>query len=370
MENIQITIASIPRPFRGEFERIQMNSIKSWKKIAERIILFEEPGNGKEIEGVSWKKIQCKNNIPLFSDALMQLREVETDFSLYSNSDIILLPDIAVFFEILLWAKSEFKDFLAIGKRIEVDFREDFTDCDYLKNLAIEKGVDGGIYAIDYFLFPSSLKFALPDLYVGRPGMDTYVIQYCKERKIPILDLSVCLLAIHQNHSYFQEGGIKKKWTSKETDTNMKKLTKVWSLEDVDYVIESPNTVNFKKNKFITGRLETMKKLMDEGKYEEAIEQWEICEVKASAELIELKDFSLIRECYKKLGRKIPGKYYEIIPIILAGKVAGAFHINDEKLCFTGNLDASAKILFEKICQIWDRDKEGGNTCLNNVGGA
>jgi hypothetical protein len=69
-----------------------------------------------------------------------------------------------------------------------------------LSGEARSRGVLHGPSGIDYFLFPRGLALPFPELAVGRPGWDNWLIGAMHARGLPVLDLTSSLLCIHQNH--------------------------------------------------------------------------------------------------------------------------------------------------------------------------
>ena len=42
----------------------------------------------------------------------------------------------------------------------------------------------------------------MPDVYLGLPGSDNWLIWESRRRRIPVVDLTSSIMAIHQNHDY------------------------------------------------------------------------------------------------------------------------------------------------------------------------
>ena len=61
---------------------------------------------------------------------------------------------------------------------------------------------------IDYFIFPKKLWKDMPDIYLGLPGSDNWLIWNARCRHIPVIDISNIVYAIHQNHDYSHLGDI------------------------------------------------------------------------------------------------------------------------------------------------------------------
>ena len=50
----------------------------------------------------------------------------------------------------------------------------------------------------------------MPDIYLGLPGSDNWLIWRARRKRIPIIDISSFIYAIHQNHDYSHLGEKKK----------------------------------------------------------------------------------------------------------------------------------------------------------------
>jgi hypothetical protein len=76
--------------------------------------------------------------------------------------------------------------------------------------------------AIDYFLFPAGTGlWEIPPFAVGRPGWDNWMIYHAISRRLPVIDVTAGVLALHQNHGYqhvpMQRGHA---WEGPEADYN------------------------------------------------------------------------------------------------------------------------------------------------------
>jgi hypothetical protein len=56
---------------------------------------------------------------------------------------------------------------------------------------------------IDYFLFSKGLYYKkVPEFVIGRPGWDSWLLCYPLSIKVPVVDASQDVPAVHQNHDY------------------------------------------------------------------------------------------------------------------------------------------------------------------------
>lgn len=191
---------------------IQRNAIQSWMQIDSKVevILF---GND---EGVS--DVAAQYNIRNYSEisknefgtplvnSVFDLAQnlAKNQILIYINSDIILLGDLITKIEGIY---REFKDkkFLVVGRRIDMDIEDslDFEKDDWGIKLLEDVNRRGNLHGysgIDYFIFPRQFPHNLPPFAVGRVSWDNWLIYQTLSRKIPVIDATEMIWAIHQNH--------------------------------------------------------------------------------------------------------------------------------------------------------------------------
>ena len=111
-----ITIFTIPKEFKGEYDRIQQNAIVSWLTIVPKpeIYLF---GSEYGIDDVARKynihhipEIQrSSSGVPLINDVFEKAQNLSMyDTVCFINADIILPPD---FFDVINIVQKKFKNF-------------------------------------------------------------------------------------------------------------------------------------------------------------------------------------------------------------------------------------------------------------------
>ena len=252
LNKTMLTIFSIPKPFCGHTKIIQTNAIHSWTTLLSEceIILF---GNEEGMDDIATKFgvthiPRIKRNefgTPLISDAFSKAKEIAKYKKLaYVNSDIILMNDFTKAIE-----KIKEPSFLMIGQRWDAEIKEkiNFNEpgwagelCSYIK----AKGKLHGPSGIDYFVFPRELEFELPPFTVGRIGWDNWLIYYIRSLRIPIIDATRAVTAIHQNHDYSHSPwGKKSRVEGPETQRNLKligDLSNMLTLRDADWIL-TPN---------------------------------------------------------------------------------------------------------------------------------
>lgn len=203
-----ITIFTLPKPFVDpHVSIIQRNAILSWKKLPDTDVLVigdEEniENTARELGVAHISKVErIDGGLPLLSDAFAQAREFsKNNILVYANSDIIFLKDLIEAVKFLPKGK-----FLGVGRRTDIDISRkiDFeleNAEENLRSLANEKGQLHSAAGIDYFIFHKNMLADMPPLVVGRIGWDNWMIWNAKKSKVPVIDLTESVLAIHQNH--------------------------------------------------------------------------------------------------------------------------------------------------------------------------
>lgn len=239
-----LTFFTIPKPFEGVIGTAQKNSIKSWLAVhpgSEVIVFGNEKGSAEAASELGFRHVkEIRRNrfgTPLISEAFQVAHNIaKYDHLIFMNTDIILLNN-------LLEAARPIQspNYLMVGRRTDLDFKEeiDFTSPDWkemLANRAMKDGRLHGFSGIDYFLFPKSLAPEMPPFPVGRPGWDSWFIYYIRSRKIPVIDATEVIGAIHQNHP----------WTWSPTDPESLKsaeiaggLANMSTIRDADFILTS-----------------------------------------------------------------------------------------------------------------------------------
>lgn len=227
-----ITIFTVPKFFRGEFNLIQKNAIKSWKYLSAsiEIILFgDEEGVDKaarELEVSHFPNI-AKNEFgtPLINDVFEKAQKIaKYDILSYINCDIILTEDFLKALELL---RNEDK-FLVVGQRWDINLEEeiDFRNPNWGKKLIEKVKQQGKLHpetGIDYFVFKKGLFKKIPNFAIGRTTYDEWFLWYAWKNKAKIIDATKVITAIHQNHQYINiEGKHFNPWRTIEAKRNLK----------------------------------------------------------------------------------------------------------------------------------------------------
>jgi hypothetical protein len=212
-----LTLFAFPKPFAGRIDTIQRNAIKSWQALRPRCDIFlfgNDPGVAEVAKeyGVRHVAEVAHNELgtPLLSDVFKQGTQLSTSpLNCYVNGDIILTED---FLRAVERVRSTFKNFLLVGECIDLNVLEllDFDDPGWqtgLRAAVRQSGTRRGPLAMDYFVFPRNLYGIIPDFALGRARFDNWLVWRARDLKVPVVDATAGMLAVHQNHDYSHVAG-------------------------------------------------------------------------------------------------------------------------------------------------------------------
>jgi hypothetical protein len=233
-----ITFFSTPKPFRGHIGIIQRNAIHSWKLVhpdAEVILFGDEEGAAEAAHDLGARhETEVERNslgTPLLSSLFERAdRLARHDRLCFLNADIFLTDD---FLPASTRLAQMHERSLMVGRRCDLDITEpwDFSSPDggeRLRSMARERGKLRPPQWIDFFVFPRGLlRQQVPPFAVGRPGYDNWLLWKVRSMRVPVVDATQVVLAIHQNHDYsFHPGGQKGLWQDVEAQQNFALLGK------------------------------------------------------------------------------------------------------------------------------------------------
>ncbi|HNX18457.1 MAG TPA: hypothetical protein PKM50_09065 [Methanoregula sp.] len=245
-----LTIFTIPKPFVGHIGIIQRNAIISWLHLVPKceIILFgDDPGIREIAEefGLIHVPDIHKNQYgtPYLDDVFSKAQNIAHNTVLcYTNADIIFFNDLpeAV-------GKIPVNDYLMVGERWDVDITTPVTPSQEnwtqdLFNFVLRHHTLQNFPGMDYFIFPKGLFPGFPPFLVGRRGWDNWLIYHVREKKIPVIDATQVIHAVHQNHSYSHIPEKKgPRWEGPESDCNIRlaqnRTMYLWELADSDWLL-------------------------------------------------------------------------------------------------------------------------------------
>ncbi|HVP81195.1 MAG TPA: hypothetical protein VMV04_25170 [Thermodesulfobacteriota bacterium] len=206
-----LTLFAVPKQFQGPMDVIQRNAIRSWTLLRPRpeIILFgDEEGTAeaaKEFGVGHVAKIERNEyGTPLVNDLFESAQRLARHEVLcYVNADIILMSD---FTEAVRRVVDWVRRFLIIGQRWDTEIKEplDFS-ADWesnLRSLAIGQGKLHSPTGIDFFVFSRGIWNEIPPLALGRTTWDNWLIYRARSGRIPVIDATEVVTAVHQDHDY------------------------------------------------------------------------------------------------------------------------------------------------------------------------
>jgi hypothetical protein len=233
-----ITFFSTPKPFRGHIGIIQRNAIRSWKLAhpdAEVILFGSEEGAAEAARDLGARHETEVDRNSLGTPLLSSLFERADRFARHGrlcflNADILLTDDFLSASTRLaqMHARS-----LMVGRRCDLDITQpwDFSPPDWsarVRALGRERGKLRPPQWIDFFVFPRGLlRGEVPPFAVGRPGYDNWLLWKVRSMRVPVVDATEVVMAIHQNHDYSHHpGGQSGLWKDVEARQNYELLGK------------------------------------------------------------------------------------------------------------------------------------------------
>lgn len=204
-----LTLFAIPKAFRGHVETIQRNAIRSWMLLQpqpEIILLGDDPGTAEIAAEFNLKHvptITCnQHGTPLMNSLFGIAQQVGTgSLFAYVNADIILLQDFVQAIK-----QVPFRRFMLTGQRwnldveTEIDFEPDWAN--QVRQQVLRSGKPEGPQAMDYFVFSRDTYTEIPPFAIGRLCWDNWMLYKALSLKIPLIDASQAVTAVHQNHDY------------------------------------------------------------------------------------------------------------------------------------------------------------------------
>jgi len=134
-----------------------------------------------------------------------------------------------------------------VGQRWDVDMTEpwSFRNRDWekmVRNYVLQHGKLHPPLGSDYFVFPKDAALGdIPALAVGRVGWDNWFIYNTRKLRIPVVDVSKVVTAIHQDHEYGHvRNGTGVAYLGRESDRNQEIIGKkeyIFTLLDATHVM-------------------------------------------------------------------------------------------------------------------------------------
>ena len=227
-----LTIFSTPKPFAGHIDLIQRNAIRSWQRLhsdVEVILVGDDEGTAEVCKELGIQHIKdVRRNIrgTKYLNSVYYHAEERARHKIlcHVNCDIVLMSD---FWRAVQKISEIGNRFLMAGRRWDVDidrplnFERPAWEAE-LRRLVLEANRQRPPQWIDYFVFPKGLySRRLPDFFIGRPGWDNWLLWYPLSMRVPVVDASRAVVAVHQNHDYsYHPDGEKGVWYGDEAQHN------------------------------------------------------------------------------------------------------------------------------------------------------
>jgi len=205
-----LTIFTTSKPFRGHIGVIQTNAIHSWLLLhpeLEVILFGSEEGTAKVASkfGIRYiAEVECSQyGTPLVSSMFGIAQNIaKYQLMCYVNADIIFMGDFLPAVQ-----RIDKYPFLMVGQRWDVELNRllNFDDAQWESQLQAHVAEHGKLHAksgIDYFVFSRGLYNDIPPLAVGRTGWDNWLVYQARFLKVPVIDATKAITAVHQNHDY------------------------------------------------------------------------------------------------------------------------------------------------------------------------
>ena len=275
-----ITLFTTPKDFSGIFDIIQTNALNSWRIISPEIQILVI-GNSKGSKEVAASitaefipEVGCSSDgVPLINK-LFSIAQSQAKYPIiaYVNADILLPPNLLEVISLLQKIRS---NFLAVGSRWDLDVnkainfaRNDDTASfwEHAKNNAQKHRPAG----IDYFIYNKTLWNNIPPLAIGRFGWDNWLLWKARRLGVPLINVTECIFAVHQNHGYNFHNYTNKASLKKSKDVLRNKAIikdNKLTLRDTNWKIKNGKILKNSSNEFRMRNLKTLQKIYPELKY-------------------------------------------------------------------------------------------------------
>ncbi len=204
-----LTLFAIPKAFHGSIGIIQRNAILSWMALTPRpeiILLGDDEGTAEVAQEFNLKYVaevgRNEFGTPLMN-SLFEIAQQLGSGSLYAyvNADIILMDDFMQAVQ-----RVPYQRFMLTGQRWNLDFEESLNlQTDWQQDIRDRIALVGqreGPQAMDYFVFTGNTYTDIPPFAIGRLCWDNWMLYKALSLKIPLIDATEAIMAIHQNHDY------------------------------------------------------------------------------------------------------------------------------------------------------------------------
>jgi hypothetical protein len=206
-----ISFLTSAKSFDGPARQIQLKAIRSWMRLHSDVEVFLY-GSSAGAEQVCHDlrityipEIESSPGGPPYLNAILSHAEIHAkhDLQMYVNCDIIFCSPL-----VELLTTLNMPEFLIVGQRINLssDVAIDIGDNDPASQVislaSCGKVALEGPGAMDYFVFQRGTLGDVGPLIIGRFGYDSALVATCLKKGIPIIDATLSIIALHQDHGY------------------------------------------------------------------------------------------------------------------------------------------------------------------------
>ncbi len=248
----ELTLFTLPKPFRGNIGTIQRNAIQSWTLLRPpcEIVLFgDEEGVAEAASEFGVLHVpgleRNEYGTPLVNDVLEKAQRLAaSDWLCLVNTDIILPGN---FLDVFARVRREMDRFMLVGRRCDLDVTErlEFGPGweEELRRQTAERGRLMPPFASDYFVFPRGLLNDVPPFAIGRLAYDNWFFYKALRENCAVVDATAVILAVHQNHDYGSYGTLRQMRWSPEAIRNIelakqdRKTRYSFSMKDTTHVV-------------------------------------------------------------------------------------------------------------------------------------
>jgi hypothetical protein len=226
-----LTIFSAPKAFNDEhIGRIQHNAVRSWLGLdndVEVLLIGDEQGIQEAAENLGIRSIpvssRSKSGAPLINELFaLANQHAKFDTLCYLNADIILLEDFLPSIQVVA---ERFSTFLIVGNRYDLEIKDELQmQEDWradLRQLVQETGKLHPPMGSDYFIYRKGQFVDMPSFALGRAGWDNWMMYRARYLRIPLVDASAVITAIHQDHDYSHLPGGEPHYRHPESNLNI-----------------------------------------------------------------------------------------------------------------------------------------------------
>lgn len=206
-----LTLFSAPKPFADPLiATIQRNALASWSRLGGANIILMGSGYGvaeaaREYGALHLPEVRTNDSgTPLIS-SMMELAGQHGRGELLGiiNADMIVMNDLVEAAELV---SSRLREYVLVGRRwdLSVESPLDFSRGweQRLRAAVVEEGSLHNPTGSDCFVFPRGVYVDVPDFAVGRAGWDNWMIAAARQERVPVIDCTLSVMLVHQNHDY------------------------------------------------------------------------------------------------------------------------------------------------------------------------